>query len=153
MPVGRRGGAGRTHAQTLDRTLELEDALAHAERANASRSRFVAAASHDLLQPLSAAKLFISSIGGEGLEPGAQVALEKAGIMYGAGPMFEKGGERPAFGMIIVRANSFEEADAIAAEDPFHKAGLRKYEIHRWMLNEGSYTVTVNYSDQSMTIV
>lgn len=65
-------------ARVMDRTLELEDALAHAERANASRSRFVAAASHDLLQPLSAAKLFISSIAGEGLDPGAQVALEKA---------------------------------------------------------------------------
>lgn len=64
-------------ARVMERTLELEDALAHAERANASRSRFVAAASHDLLQPLSAAKLFISSISGEGLEPGAQVALEK----------------------------------------------------------------------------
>lgn len=44
-------------ARVMERTLELEDALAHAERANASRSRFVAAASHDLLQPLSAAKL------------------------------------------------------------------------------------------------
>ncbi len=65
-------------ARVMERTLELEDALAHAERANASRSRFVAAASHDLLQPLSAAKLFISSIGGEGLEAGAQVALDKA---------------------------------------------------------------------------
>lgn len=65
-------------ARVMERTLELEDALAHAERANASRSRFVAAASHDLLQPLSAAKLFISSIVGEGLDPGAQVALDKA---------------------------------------------------------------------------
>ncbi|MCD2353828.1 PAS-domain containing protein [Pseudosulfitobacter pseudonitzschiae] len=45
-----------------ERTSELEDALSEAERANASKSRFVAAASHDLLQPLSAAKLFVSSI-------------------------------------------------------------------------------------------
>lgn len=82
-----------------------------------------------------------------------QVALEKSGVMFGAGPMFEKDGERPAFGMIIVRAGSFEEADAIAAGDPFHKAGLREYDIHRWKLNEGSYTVTVNYSDQSVTVV
>ena len=43
-----------------ERTLALEDALAQAERANASKSRFVAAASHDLLQPLSAAKLFLA---------------------------------------------------------------------------------------------
>lgn len=65
-------------ARVMERTLELEDALGNAERANASRSRFVAAASHDLLQPLSAAKLFISSIGDEGLDPLARVALEKA---------------------------------------------------------------------------
>ncbi|MEL6450306.1 MAG: PAS-domain containing protein [Pseudomonadota bacterium] len=45
-----------------ERTAELEEALSEAERANASKSRFVAAASHDLLQPLSAAKLFVSSI-------------------------------------------------------------------------------------------
>ncbi|MDJ0823451.1 MAG: PAS-domain containing protein [Paracoccaceae bacterium] len=48
--------------RVLERTLELEDALNAAERANASKSRFVAAASHDLLQPLSAAKLFVSSL-------------------------------------------------------------------------------------------
>lgn len=45
-----------------DRTRELGLALAAAERANASKTRFVAAASHDLLQPLSAAKLFVSSL-------------------------------------------------------------------------------------------
>ena len=48
------------------RTLELEKALREAERANASKSRFVAAASHDLLQPLSAAKLFVQSLAGPG---------------------------------------------------------------------------------------
>ena len=65
-------------ARVMDRTLELEDALGNAERANASRSRFVAAASHDLLQPLSAAKLFISSVGEEGLAPESREALDKA---------------------------------------------------------------------------
>jgi signal transduction histidine kinase/CheY-like chemotaxis protein len=48
--------------RVAERTLALEDALAQAERANASKSRFVAAASHDLLQPLSAAKLFLASV-------------------------------------------------------------------------------------------
>ncbi|MFS4580392.1 PAS-domain containing protein [Phaeobacter sp. C3_T13_0] len=48
--------------RVLERTLELEDALQAAERANASKSRFVAAASHDLLQPLSAAKLFVAAL-------------------------------------------------------------------------------------------
>ena len=44
------------------RTVELADALNEAERANATKSRFVAAASHDLLQPLSAAKLYVASL-------------------------------------------------------------------------------------------
>lgn len=48
--------------RVLERTLALQDALAQAERANASKSRFVAAASHDLLQPLSAAKLFLAAL-------------------------------------------------------------------------------------------
>ncbi len=48
-----------------DRTEELAAALKDAERANASKSRFVAAASHDLLQPLSAAKLYVASLEGE----------------------------------------------------------------------------------------
>jgi signal transduction histidine kinase len=65
-------------ARVMERTLELEDALDHAERANAARSRFVAAASHDLLQPLSAAKLFISSIGEESVDARSREALEKA---------------------------------------------------------------------------
>jgi CheY-like chemotaxis protein/anti-sigma regulatory factor (Ser/Thr protein kinase) len=46
----------------LGRSLLLYYARPAAERANASKSRFVAAASHDLLQPLSAAKLYVSSL-------------------------------------------------------------------------------------------
>ncbi|GGW22240.1 hybrid sensor histidine kinase/response regulator [Gemmobacter lanyuensis] len=65
-------------ARVMERTLELADALADAERANASRARFVAAASHDLLQPLSAAKLFIGSIGAAALAPAAAEAITKA---------------------------------------------------------------------------
>jgi signal transduction histidine kinase/CheY-like chemotaxis protein len=48
--------------RVADRTLELQSAMETAKRANASKSRFVAAASHDVLQPLSAAKLFLASI-------------------------------------------------------------------------------------------
>ena len=55
--------------RVLERTLALEDALGDAERANESKSRFVAAASHDLLQPLSAAKLYLSAMRGLELPP------------------------------------------------------------------------------------
>ncbi|WPY94990.1 PAS-domain containing protein [Limimaricola variabilis] len=59
-----------------ERTLELEDALERAERANASRSRFVAATSHDLLQPLSAANLFLSALVQD--DPANRAVLGKA---------------------------------------------------------------------------
>jgi signal transduction histidine kinase len=48
-----------------ERTWELQEALDSAKRANASKTRFVAAASHDLLQPLSAAKLYLAAIDGD----------------------------------------------------------------------------------------
>lgn len=65
--------------RVLERTLELEDALAEAERANASKSRFVAAASHDLLQPLSAAKLYVASLEDDMTEGQPRALLSKAG--------------------------------------------------------------------------
>lgn len=58
-------------ARVTARTQELAAALRHAERANASRVRFVAAASHDLLQPLSAAKLFVAGARDEARDMGA----------------------------------------------------------------------------------
>ncbi len=65
--------------RVAERTLELEDALSEAERANASKSRFVAAASHDLLQPLSAAKLYLASLENDLVKPELRERLAKAG--------------------------------------------------------------------------
>jgi len=61
-----------------ERTLELQDALAEAERANTSKSRFVAAASHDLLQPLSAAKLYMASLETDLEDPDQRERMNKA---------------------------------------------------------------------------
>jgi signal transduction histidine kinase/ActR/RegA family two-component response regulator len=41
---------------------ELEHAKAEADDANVSKTRFVAAASHDILQPLNAARLYVTSL-------------------------------------------------------------------------------------------
>ena len=61
-----------------ERTIELGDALDEARRANASKTRFVAAASHDLLQPLSAAKLFVSFLEDRADDPLARETAAKA---------------------------------------------------------------------------
>jgi Na+/proline symporter/CheY-like chemotaxis protein len=42
---------------------ELHRAKAEADHANASKTRFIAAASHDILQPLNAARLYVTSLG------------------------------------------------------------------------------------------
>ena len=53
--------AQRTHE--LSQALEAQSAAKQlAESANASKTRFIAAASHDLLQPLNAARLFASAL-------------------------------------------------------------------------------------------
>jgi uncharacterized protein len=80
-----------------------------------------------------------------------QIRLEKDGIMFAAGPMVNDNGT-PAGGLIVIRAKDFAAAKAIADADPFHKAGLRSYTLRRWTVNEGSYSVRVNYSDQSVAI-
>ncbi len=45
-----------------ERTEDLQRAKAEAEQANAAKTRFLAAASHDLLQPLNAARLFAAAL-------------------------------------------------------------------------------------------
>jgi uncharacterized protein YciI len=82
-----------------------------------------------------------------------QVELERRGIMFAAGPLYPRGSDKPEAGMFVLRAASFEEAAAIADDDPLHKAGVRTYTLQKWRVNEGSITITVNYSDQTAKIV
>jgi Na+/proline symporter/CheY-like chemotaxis protein len=53
---------------------ELERAKAEADEANVSKTRFVAAASHDILQPLNAARLYVTSLS-ERQRPGQESDL------------------------------------------------------------------------------
>jgi len=76
-----------------------------------------------------------------------QVSLEKQGIMFGAGPFWEDNeidwnGE----GMVIIRANSFDQAKEIASSDPMHKSGARSFTVRPWLLNEGNIEISLDYS-------
>ncbi|MEJ2274738.1 MAG: PAS-domain containing protein [Woeseiaceae bacterium] len=78
--------------RVADRTAELErtmaalrEAKAEAEDANVSKTRFLAAAAHDLLQPLNAAKLFAALLGEHRAEmteeQGKLVARVESGLL------------------------------------------------------------------------
>ncbi|MEN1727987.1 MAG: NahK/ErcS family hybrid sensor histidine kinase/response regulator, partial [Pseudomonadota bacterium] len=51
--------------RVLERTRELEQAKLYAERASEAKTRFLAAVSHDLVQPLNAAQLLTHALGSQ----------------------------------------------------------------------------------------
>ena len=69
-------------ADLSQRNRELAVARASAEEANRSKTRFLRAASHDLLQPLSAARLFLSALADTPLEPDQQELTERLSAAF-----------------------------------------------------------------------
>lgn len=64
--------------RVAERTCELRMARDAAEAANLSKDKYLAAASHDLLQPLNAARLLISTLRERGLPAAEQNLVERA---------------------------------------------------------------------------
>jgi uncharacterized protein YciI len=77
---------------------------------------------------------------------------EKKGFLFASGPLSEADGGQRGRGLTILRASSAEEARRIAGQDPFVLNGVRTFEIREWTVMEGSFGVTVNFSDQSASI-
>lgn len=76
------------------------------------------------------------------------IALEKEGRVFASGPLFEADGSQGA-GMTVFRAGSTEEANALAAGDPFCTCGAVTYTLRRWQLNEGRLQLHLDLSDQT----
>lgn len=65
----------RVQRQSFENQLELENALTRAEASGNAKTRFLAAASHDLRQPIHALSLFSATLGMRNLDPrAAQIA-------------------------------------------------------------------------------
>ncbi len=83
-----------------------------------------------------------------------QVSLEERGIMFGAGPFWDDAEKNwEGEGMVIIRAGSLAEAKEIAASDPMHASGARDFTVRSWMMNEGTVTVKIRYSDGSRELI
>jgi uncharacterized protein YciI len=80
------------------------------------------------------------------------IALEKQGLVFASGPFLGASGKPTGDGMTILRTAGADEARRIAEADPFYLNGLRTFEIREWMLMEGSFGLTVKFSDQSVEV-
>ncbi len=70
------------------------------------------------------------------------VDLEARGILLAAGPFMDSDGTRHGAGMMILKASSMDEADSIAAGEPYRKYGMRTHSPVPWQWAEGSVTQT-----------
>jgi len=65
--------------------------------------------------------------------------LEETGALFLAGPLSDETGRlMSGAGLIVLVAPNLEAARALAAADPMHVAGVRRFTLKAWRLNEGA---------------
>lgn len=79
--------------------------------------------------------------------------LELNGHLMLAGPLSDDSGtEMQGTGMLVLRAGSMQEARWLADNDPMHLTGARGFRLRKWLVNEGSVSVTVGLSTKSLSL-
>ncbi len=78
--------------------------------------------------------------------------LERTGVMFMGGPFRAADYEWDGSGMIVVRAESLEEAQRRAEADPLFTRRLRDYDVRGWQLNEGRLVLTVDLDSNQVGI-
>lgn len=82
-------------------------------------------------------------------------SLENEGRIFGAGKL-ENAQENEStdlgFGMFILRANSRKEAEQIAFQEPYTKAGHRTMRLIPWQRTEGDINIRISFTNGTMTI-
>jgi uncharacterized protein len=81
------------------------------------------------------------------------IELEKRGVLFASGPLSDGEGPQSGAGLTILRAANAQEARKLAEGDPFVSNGLRTFELKEWIVNEGTFGLRVNFSDQSVEVV
>jgi uncharacterized protein YciI len=79
--------------------------------------------------------------------------LVRDGNLTFARPMSDETGEHmQGIRLIIYCASSLDAARALAEADPKHKSGARSFVLRKWMINEGSLSVSVELSTQTVAL-
>jgi catechol 2,3-dioxygenase-like lactoylglutathione lyase family enzyme/uncharacterized protein YciI len=74
--------------------------------------------------------------------------LEKSGRVFAMGPFKTELNSMQGDGLLIIRADSLEEATAIFMQDPIHRGGYRTPEVCAWELHQGTINVSIDLSTQ-----
>jgi uncharacterized protein len=80
------------------------------------------------------------------------IAMEKAGRIVFTGARFDRAGVQDE-GLTLLRAESWEDAERVAATDPFVTCGAVTFYIERFLLGAGRVTVSIDLSDRSARFV
>jgi uncharacterized protein len=80
------------------------------------------------------------------------IGLEKRGLVFASGPLADGEGPPSGHGLTVLRAESAAQARALAEADPFFVNGLRTFELKEWTVMEGTLSLRVNMSDQSVEV-
>jgi hypothetical protein len=82
-----------------------------------------------------------------------QKQMEDAGSLFLAGPLSDDTGEQMyGSGLIIYRAETMEEAQDIARNDPMHAEGRRTFTLRKWLVNEGSPSFETRLSEKRVVV-
>lgn len=72
--------------------------------------------------------------------------IERAGILFLAGPFVQPDGKSTGGGMFVLRAASLTDAEAIAARDPYNSGGYRTFQVKPWRLDQGAFSLGVSFA-------
>lgn len=82
-----------------------------------------------------------------------QRQLEESGRLVLAGPQSDETGEEmQGRGLIVYRAASMQDARALADADPMHATGARSYTLRKWLVNEGSLSISLGLSTHTVRL-
>lgn len=75
------------------------------------------------------------------------IALEQQGRVFLCGPLTPLAGSTGPNSMLVLRAETLAEADALARQDPLVRAGIVTFELREWTIYEGAIPLHISLSD------
>lgn len=82
------------------------------------------------------------------------VDLEERGVLFGAGPYvdFDGWGDGHDVGMMVIRADRQDAAEAVAFAEPFTREGIRSMRVIPWQRNGGTVYVSIRFANRELEV-